>query len=403
MQIIEHIIENNLCTGCGICASVFHKKIKIAYDSSFNRPVLDGALDSMEVKHFRRICPGINQNAPHKPSDCMQHPIWGNYYESALGYSCNDDIRHRASSGGILSQTAIYLLEQGLVDGVIHIKASDEKPLLNVATISKTADEVLSAAGSRYSPASPLINLVQIVKGNPDQKFCFIGKPCDVTALRNLISVEPSIGKSIPYLLSFFCAGTPSREGVEAVLDRLNVKPQDIIKFDFRGNGWPGKTVATTRSSIKEMSYNDSWGNILGPTIQHRCKICADGIGENADLVSADVWHSDENGYPLFDESDGEGLVLPRTNVGSHLVRQMITKGVISTQSYDLENLKNVQPTQFERKGTFYARALAKLIVHQAIPSFSGQRIFQAAFQVGLNKNLRSFVGSFLRARQGKL
>ncbi|USH03290.1 Coenzyme F420 hydrogenase/dehydrogenase, beta subunit C-terminal domain [Grimontia kaedaensis] len=403
MGSINRVIEKNLCTGCGLCASLFSEKVKIDYESAFNRPVLDSTLDKVEEQSFKHICPGMNQNAPKKLSGFNQHTIWGNYSSSSLGHSNNDDIRYRASSGGILSQSAIYLLEAGLVDGVIHIKASKKEPLLNQVTISFSPSEVLDGAGSRYSPASPLAELLQTIQQNPYKKFCFIGKPCDVTALRNLIALKPDIGTSIPYLLSFFCAGTPSREGVDKVLQKLNVKPHDIIKFDFRGNGWPGKTIAETHKTKKEMSYGDSWGNILGPTIQQRCKICADGIGENADLVSADVWHSDVDGYPLFDESDGEGLILPRTNTGRDLVSEMVAKNIISMKPYDLDDLKGVQPTQFERKGSFYARALAKLVVQRTIPCFGGQRTLRAALKVGIKKNVRSFVGSFLRARHGKI
>lgn len=403
MGAIEHVIEKNLCTGCGLCASLFSEKVKINYESAFNRPILESSLDKGEEESFKRICPGINQNAPKKLNSFNQHIIWGNYSSSSLGHSNNDEIRFKASSGGILSQSAIYLLDAGLVDGIIHIKASKDNPLLNQVTISRRPEEVLSGSGSRYSPASPLAELLQTIEKYHDMKFCFIGKPCDVTALRNLIAIKPEVGTSVPYLLSFFCAGTPSRDGVKKVLEKLNVKPQEIIKFDFRGNGWPGKTIAETNEITQEMSYNDSWGKILGPTIQQRCKICADGIGENADLVSADVWHSDENGYPLFDESDGEGLVLPRTNTGKALVSEMVAKNIISMKPYDLDKLKDVQPTQFERKGSFYARALAKWVVQRTIPCFGGQRTLRAALKVGIKKNVRSFVGSFLRARQGKI
>lgn len=50
------------------------------------------------------------------------------------------------------------------------------------------------------------------------------------------------------------------------------------------------------------MSYNESWGNILGKYLQKRCKICPDGIGEFADIVCADAWHGDKSGYPNFEE-----------------------------------------------------------------------------------------------------
>ncbi|MFB9136404.1 Coenzyme F420 hydrogenase/dehydrogenase, beta subunit C-terminal domain [Vibrio olivae] len=403
MICIESVIKKQLCSGCGLCASMFPDNIEMNKDGFFNRPKIKKNLNKKDMNVFSHICPGINQSAPGKAKYINQHVIWGNYKNSYTGYSNDEKIRYKASSGGILSQTAIHLLEKHMVDGVIHIKADPSNPIMNLASVSFTPNEVLSGAGSRYSPASPLENCLQVLNMYPNKKFCFIGKPCDVTALRNLMKIQKDISKRVPYLLSFFCAGTPSRDGVVHLLKKLKVEPKDIIKFDFRGNGWPGKTTVETLKDKKEMSYSESWGDILGPTIQHRCKICADGIGENADLVSADVWHSDENGYPLFEESDGEGLVLPRTNNGNLLVESMKEQQAVCLKPYSLDSLKSVQPTQYDRKGTFLVRALAKLATQYTIPRFSGQRGFSAALEIGLYKNFKSFLGSLLRSKQGKL
>jgi len=400
INVINKVTDKGLCTGCGICASVFPQQIKMDFSGDYNRPIFNANLNTHEKKLFSHICPGVNQSSPNLESG---HDIWGAYKRSYTGHSTDKNIRFMASSGGVISQTLIYLLNSNLIDAVIQVKASSIDPLDNEVVVNRKASEILESSGSRYSPASPLLNIKQTIKNNPGIRLCFVGKPCDVTALTNLMGIDDDVRASIKYRISFFCAGTPSRTGVKQLISSLGVKNEEVKSFAFRGKGWPGKTIAVTEIKTAEMTYAESWGNILGPTIQNRCKICADGIGECADIVSADVWHSDASGYPLFTENDGQGLVLPRTDKGSSLVEQMIKDGALLVSDYEIDKLKDVQPTQFERKGTVLARSFAKFLIQGVYPRYKNQRLIRAAFKVGFKKNIRSFVGSLIRASKGKI
>ena len=397
---VNRVVSKGMCTGCGVCASVFASKIKIDFSGDYNRPISNGDLTSQENSVFSYICPGVNQSSPSKK---YNHVIWGKYERSYIGYSSDRNIRFIASSGGVISQAVIYLLSENLIDAVVQVRASKSNPLENEVVVNHKESDVLESSGSRYSPASPLQNIKQIIEGNPNIRLCFVGKPCDVTALTNLMNIDEAVRASIKYKISFFCAGTPSRRGVEKLTATLGVDELDIKSFSFRGKGWPGKTIVKTDKKVAEMSYSKSWGSILGPTIQNRCKICADGIGENSDVVSADVWHSDESGYPLFTESDGQGLVLPRTEKGNDLVNQMIKDGVLNVTDYDLEHLKGVQPTQYERKGSILARGFAKFIMQGVFPKYRNQRLIRAAIKIGLRKNIRAFLGGLIRAKRGEM
>ena len=56
------------------------------------------------------------------------------------------------------------------------------------------------------------------------EKYLFIGKPCDVAAVRQMQQHDPRLKENIPYIVSFMCAGTPSLQGTEQVLDKLEVE-----------------------------------------------------------------------------------------------------------------------------------------------------------------------------------
>lgn len=395
-MLVNDIVNADLCTGCGLCSSLYGDKVQMDYSGPFNRPKQLKPLSKQEDIEFKKICPAIYQsvlnfNAP------SHHDVWGQYFYSGKGYSLDHEIRHKASSGGILSQTAIYLLENNIVSGIIHIGSDPLHSLENLVQLSTTKEEVINKSGSRYSPASPLASVMELIASNPDKKYAFIGKPCDVTALRQAQEFNSNLKVQIPISLSFFCAGTPSREGVDNILTHFKIEAKDVLKFDFRGNGWPGETLVETKNERFTMKYEESWGKILGPTIQNRCKICADGIGENADIVSADVWDADERGYPIFEEAEGNGLILSRSSVGNDIINDMRDSNTILCKDFDLNGLKNIQPTQFERKCTIFPRILAKKIFFRQIPTYPNQRIMKNMKHVNLYKIIRSFVGSLFR------
>lgn len=401
-MIINEVVNSNLCTGCGICKSLYSNKVEMNCKDLFNRPKQIKKLTKKETNEFKNICPGIYQSSIDFKSP-LHHDVWGQYFYSGKGYSLNDEIRHKSSSGGILSQTAIFLLENNIVSGIIHIGSDPLNPLENFVQVSKTRDEVINKSGSRYSPASPLISVVEIITSNPKNKYAFIGKPCDVTALRQAQKFHENLKTQISIVLSFFCAGTPSREGINKILTHFNVDSQNVKKFEFRGNGWPGETLVETETEKFKMKYEESWGKILGPTIQNRCKICADGIGENADIVSADVWDADERGYPKFEETNGNGLILSRSKIGNDLVKKMIDLNTIFSNNFNLDELKNIQPTQFERKCTIFPRILARKIFFKQNPIFLNQRIFRNMKYISLYKLFRMFIGSILRVKKGNM
>ena len=93
-------------------------------------------------------------------------------------------VRFQASAGGGLSALAIYLLEKGEVDFILHVAASREKPMRSERHLSFDRAQVLAGAGSRYGPAAPLTDFVSLLEhGRP---FAVIAKPCDLAAIRNL-------------------------------------------------------------------------------------------------------------------------------------------------------------------------------------------------------------------------
>ena len=349
-----------------------------------------------------QACPGAKVS-PWEPaaSGVTVDAIWGPHVRVLTAFATDGTLRHTASSGGALSGIALHLLNTGRVSRVLHVGMDPQSPLLTHIVRSLGRDDVLRAAGSRYAPVSPLAEL-QAELATPGN-ILFIGKPCDVGALRQYMAADPAVAARFPYLLSFFCAGTPSQDGTDRIVRHLGAEPADVRSFRYRGDGWPGYATATVADgSTKRMSYAASWGDILSHEVQFRCKICPDGVGGAADVAAADAWYGGESGYPAFEEADGRSLVITRTAAGDALVREAEAAGAIASEPLAIAEIMKMQPSQARRKQLAASRMAAMAVMLNPRPDVSGLAVGAAMRQVSVYANLKSMVGTMRRIATGK-
>ncbi|MEY4979188.1 MAG: hypothetical protein RLZZ352_1458 [Pseudomonadota bacterium] len=369
-------------------------KMQLASDG-FLRPVQLRELSDQEAKQFNAVCPGVT--VQHKTRGPEFHTLWGPIVKLQTGFATDEEVRFKGSSGGVLSALAIYLLESGKVNGVLHIAPDDQEPFTNRSQISQSRSDVLNGAGSRYAPASPLDRVRECL--NTEGVFAFIGKPCDVAALRAMSHQFPAVTQKFPYMLSFMCAGTPSLQGTHEVVKHLGFEPDQVVKFRYRGNGWPGMARAETADGrFSEMDYDSSWGQILNRHLQFRCKICPDGTGEFADVSCADAWHSDEKGYPVFTETSGRSLIVARTKTGQQLVDALQSQKRLDADSIAVAEVSLIQPYQKNRKQALLSRMIGFRMGGQKVSKYSNFDLLRASAGLSLRSHLKNAVGSWLRA-----
>lgn len=396
---IEKVLKDDMCLGCGICESIYGKE-NIEIELKNNRFARPRIKKEIETDIFNKVCPAVNVIFDSNYSKS----IWGNYAHIYLGWSLNHDIRYRASSGGVITQILLYLLKNKTVDAIIHIGASKNDPLTNEVYLSTSVEDVLHNTGSRYSPASPLINIDNVLA--LDKTFAFVGKPCDIRALKNYSLINPKVNEKIKYTLSFFCAGTPSYQSTLKILEKLDVKKNEVYKFSYRGNGWPGRaTVEKKFGESKSMSYDESWGKILGRDVQKGCRFCLDGTGEIADIACGDAWYGDEKGFPIFIEQDGRNIIFTRTQKGDDLIQRLAKDEKLYIENFDkkVHLIKNMQPYQYDRKSTMFYKIIALKLFRKYVPNYDIKYLTLYSKNTPFKRKIRVFLGTCKRILQGKI
>ncbi len=395
---LARVARSDSCAGCGLCAALAPEAVTMKLAGpGWLRPIQSASLPAIAEAAIESACPGL-VIAPQPEAPTLD-PLWGPAFDVSTGHATDPSLRHRASSGGAISALLIHALQSGEIDFIVQTGADPQAPMANKTGISTTADDVAGAAGSRYAPSAPLEHL-ETWLARPG-RFAFVGKPCDVAALRAYSRTDPRIDRRVPIMLAFFCAGIPSANAVRRVVQRLDVAPSEVAGFRFRGDGWPGYATATRHDGSSErMSYADSWGQILSKEVQFRCKICPDAVGGHADVVAADAWYGDDRGYPSFEEQDGRSLIIARTTAGVALLARARKAGAIETTPLAITEIIRMQPHQARRKRQLRARLAAMAVAGRPVPRFTGNQLTQAARAEPLAAQARAFAGLLRRFLQ---
>lgn len=379
------------CTSCGLCQAEGIAKLQ-KDEKGFLHPV-DG-----DVKMLNKICPSAGNQCQFMDKD----KIWGREKNVYYGWSEDESVREKASSGGIITEIASYLLETKKVDAVIHTCMDPISPTETKTCISRTREELISRCGSRYSISHPLMDISKI---DDSLRYAFIGKPCDVVALKNYMKLNNKLKKAIPITISFFCAGLPSIQAQSLLLDRLGCS-EGVQTLRYRGNGWPGYATAISKDGKQSsIDYNSSWGEILGRDIMKICRFCLDGLGEMADISCGDAWYLTSEGKPDFSEHEGRNVVFSRTSTGQEILEDMFASHRIHLEKFPdyRDKLRKMQTYQYDRRATMCSKLLALRLFSKTVPQYSIGIISSYSKHASIKRNISIFIGTVKRILKKKI
>lgn len=309
-KLIDTVIENDYCIGCGICASIEGSpfEMKLNEDGKY-APVIKDDLLNVEIKHdLTSICP-FSEDAKnetelgkqlYETSSTGFDKYSGYYIKNYAGHVKESDYRDRGSSGGMGNWLAAQLIDEELVDGIIHVKSNtmEDKPLFEYG-ISSTIDELKKEAKSKYYPIE-MSGVIEFVKKNQGT-YALIGVPCFIKSVRLLAEQDKDIKERIKYTIGLVCGHLKSDMFAKSIGWELGIEPDDLFDIDFRKK-LPGKPAnnygvevtgyvngqeETISSPTKELSTTN-WGQ--GHFKYNACEFCDDVLAETADVTVGDAW-----------------------------------------------------------------------------------------------------------------
>lgn len=411
-QRLNRISQDAMCTACGLCQSFFGaERVAMAITPQGDlRPVIkpDASLCHTEIDRLEQLCPGTRLEAlpdSFRSNHAHNDLIWGGYESLQLAWATDPAVRHQGSTGGVLSALALYLLDSGKADFILHAKASDQEPSFGQRQVSHTAADVMAGAGSRYAPTAILVDvLAQLEKGRP---FAVVGKPCDLAVINNLAREDERVDRLIVARLSPACGGYMPPEGQARFIQQdLGLDPRQISAMRYRGFGCPGPTrIELADGRVIEKTYSDFWGQDESQWIlPFRCKVCADGIGEAGDIAAADTWPGGSPDPDVPEDQDlGTNALIIRSQRGLSLVKRAEAAGFLTLgEKVSPAHLDSVQPHQRKKKLAVAARYRGLASEGKICPKTTGLRLDQLDRALGLEESQRQEAGTRQRVAVGK-
>jgi coenzyme F420 hydrogenase subunit beta len=240
---------------------------------------------------------------------------FGSYKKVVSARSTLKEVLKKSQDGGIVSTAFIYGLENNLLDGVIVAdNAGEFKAIPKVAT---TPEEVLEAAGTKYTVCPNISVLKSAVREYGCEKIGVVGTPCQVRAVRKLMKYPVGfrhVPDKIALIIGIFCMENFPYNGLKMIVEEhCGVKMEDVIKMDIgKGKFW----VYTRWGDVKAIKLKETH-----PYEQIACHVCTDYTAELADISTGSV------GSP-----DGWSTVFIRTAKGEEIFNKMVEDGYLEVK-----------------------------------------------------------------------
>ena len=334
MENVEQVVRMGLCNGCGVCALMCPSKaIKIVKDNvkGVYLPII--AEERCENCGLcLEACFGTKPYESSSIRDNWEDFVIGKFLNFYVGHACDRDIRYNSSSGGIITALSLHILDEGIVDGILVTRMSEQNPLEPELFIATSKSEVLSASRSKYCPVPLGVKFESILKKKG--RCAIVGLPCHIYGARKAEALYPNLAAKIPLHLGIFCSGTPNFLATEYLLRRLRIKKEQIVRIEYRGEGWPGNmTIEFQHPDVPgkrnlQIPYPKYWEGLDFLFHPHRCTLCDDRFNRLADLSCGDAWLPEYQNDTL-----GTSLIITRNEVGERLLTAACEKGYIQVKS----------------------------------------------------------------------
>lgn len=355
---IDKVLENELCTGCGVCISEDKSKTsKMVWNGSkFLVPQLTEFSSKDEMYG---VCPF---NPDNKNEDELGEIIFkkhNNNYNNRIGFynglyaGYSKKFRDTSSSGGIATYIFEKLIKNNIVDYLFIVQEGSEGFEYQLC---KNIDDIRKISKTRYMPVTLEKLFTEIY--NIEGKVAVSGVSCFVKAIRIKQEKNPILKEKIPFVIGIICGGLKSKYYTDFLAQsagcnseyssiQYRVKNKESFALDYK---FSCKENNNGKIHMVDMlSLGDMWGTGLFKS--NACDFCDDVMNELADISLGDAWIA-----PYDRCGSGNSVIITRSPLAGSLIGQGLVSEELSLDEISLERMIQSQSGSYNHrhKGLYY-------------------------------------------------
>jgi coenzyme F420-reducing hydrogenase beta subunit len=361
----KDIVRSGLCIGCGSCAAqatISGTPAKMQFDEyGLYKPHGPSNWYNQPSERFSSTCPFSPSAKKEDALSILNFPevsgesdTIGRFQSNYVGHVLEQEFRTQGSSGGMVTWVAAELMRKQLIDGLIHVVATDdpqEDGRYFRYRISRTQQEINEGAKSRYYPVelSEVLKLIAEVPG----RYAIVALPCMIKAIQLLRQEDPVFRERICFTLGLFCGHMKSAAFVESFAWQMNVPIEEVKEVEYRYKN-PDRPANWYNAMLKlndGQTQNRDWWHLVdgdwgaGFFMNSACNFCDDVVSETADVAFGDAWVE-----PYSSDGKGTNVVIARSELINNLITAAVAENRLQLEEVDADFIEKTQAAGFRQR-----------------------------------------------------
>jgi coenzyme F420 hydrogenase subunit beta len=330
-ELFAEVVTTGLCTGCAGCVVACpHDVLGYNDEGGVYKPFhMEEELGPDDCIHGEKGCTSCTRACPRFRTwepEIDQHlfgrtrrpdELAGVSKDVILARAVDKTVHEKGQDGGLVSAILLWAMDNGYIDAaLVSYLEGDGTSWKAIPGVARTREEVLAAAGSRYTYSANTLAYGDAVAGGAE-KIALVGMSCQSSSPPAMaVRKAGKVARRFALNIGLLCSKTFDDAIFEELFEaKYGLRKQDMVKMNIKG---------VFQIWMRDGSYHEVPLKECHAWTREGCKMCPDFAAEHADISTG--------GIGAFNDWT---LTVVRTDLGREIIVKMLQEGVIEGRPGD--------------------------------------------------------------------